>query len=108
MPTLLTQADINTLGSLVQAENRLGYYDYLASKGYAYGGLAGNVVRDQGLSGITANLFAENKADELGKSLSAGDWTQLSISLMQQDFLAVQSIWNVASAGGATAVDVTL
>ena len=108
MPTLLTQADINALGLLVQAEDRLGYYDYLAAKDYAYGALAGDVVRDQGLSGVTANLFAENKADELSKSLSAGDWTQLSIELMQQDFQAVQSIWNAASAGGATAADVTL
>jgi hypothetical protein len=56
MPTQLTQADINALGLLVQAENRLGYYDYLAAKGYAYGALAGDVVHDQGLSGVTCHL----------------------------------------------------
>lgn len=49
MPTPLTQADINALTMLVQGEDRLGYYDYLAAKGYVYGALAGDVVRDQGL-----------------------------------------------------------
>lgn len=31
-PILLTQTDIDALTLLVQGENRLGYYDYLAAK----------------------------------------------------------------------------
>lgn len=67
--------------------------------------LAGDFVRDQGLSGITANLFADNKTYELNKPLSALEWTQLSTRLMEEDFNAIVNVFNGAGSGS---VDVSL
>lgn len=56
----LTTARLDALRAASNAGNRQQYYSLLSSYGYQYGNLALGVVNNSGVSGATANAYAES------------------------------------------------
>ena len=96
MTMALSALDINQLRQH-SANGAFGdYYGLLISKGYRYGALALDVVNSQGRAGGVARAFAENIGKMQGSrdSISATDWANISLELMQADFTAREALFN--------------
>lgn len=93
---VLTQTDINNLSAFSQNGSFGDYYGLLANKGYTYAELALDVVNSQGGAGGVARAFAENIGNITGGNgnISATEWANISLELMQADFVARDSIFN--------------
>ena len=86
MPQGLNSQDIQILNSYKEAGNRDRYWSYLAAKGDAYAALALHVVRNDNNDGKIANLFAAQRASELGVPFDEQKWNAVGVELMKLDF----------------------
>jgi hypothetical protein len=66
----LNSSDYVILDAYAAANNRVGYWSYLAGKGDAYAALALGVATNETLSGYVANQFLLGKAEKVGLTLS--------------------------------------
>ena len=72
-PQALTQVDINTLQSYIDAgtvSGAIDYYTYLSNKGYDYATLALGMVQDNTPSGSTARDYAEKVGKITGTNIN--------------------------------------
>ena len=90
MTDTITQERYDQLKQAVSTNNRAEYYRLLASWGYRYGDLAGQVVGNNFLSGAAANAFAQQTYREVnnGRELTDAVMLDVSLALMQADFRA--------------------
>ena len=86
MPRTLSQADIDLLEQHVNAGDRIAYYTQLNDWGYRYGGLALQVVLNDGLSGRVANEFFDINAREQGRTVTSQQLGEVSDALFRADF----------------------
>lgn len=77
--------DMEILRFYAAQGNREAYWNYLASGGDRYARLALGVVRNDTISGVIANGYAQMRADQLGRGMSERDWHQFGIELMRAD-----------------------
>jgi hypothetical protein len=105
-PKPLTTADLTAMNNLLNQntiQGVVGYYDYLAGKGYDYGKLAKGVVLDNTPSGSVARNYAENVACFTGKPLTDQKWDAIAKEMAKADLDARQKAFN---AGRSTDIDV--
>lgn len=77
--------DMEILRFYAAQGNREAYWNYLAAGGDRYAQLALGVVRNDTISGVIANGYAQMRADQLGRVMSERDWHQFGIELMRAD-----------------------
>lgn len=82
---MLTTAQLNTLSQHSEAGDRIAYYEALSSFGVAYGELALGVVRNDTVSGASANQFFLNRASAEGQTVTANQLATISLELMRAD-----------------------
>lgn len=80
MADALTAADFAELDALVQARDSIGYYDYLAGKGYDYGRLALGLVQNDRGNGQIARVFATAVAADEGITLTAAERAKVAFA----------------------------
>lgn len=87
MSETITQDRYEQLRQAVVNQDRARYYQLLASWGYKYGTLAGQVVGNNFLSGAAANAFARQTYREInGRDLTDSEMLSVSLDLMAADF----------------------
>lgn len=81
----LTSQQLDILNQHAEAGDRVAYYEALDSFGDIYGRLALGVVLNDTVAGSSANRYFLNIADEEGQSISANQFTRISLELMLAD-----------------------
>lgn len=107
-PQSLNQSDLDNAAALLNAGDVAGYYEFLHSKGYDYGALAGDVVRDEGLWGTIANQFLENTVESSGDTLTEAERDDLVAALAAEDLNQRQLLLDSAVAQGSSSAVVKL
>lgn len=100
----LTSKDIQILDGYAQAGNRDRYWSYLAGKGDPYAALALHVVRNDSNDGKIANLYAANRANELGVSFDEQKWNRVGVELMSKDLNARRDAFNTGAPDGGLTI----
>lgn len=96
----LGRTELDILEIHVNAGDRVAYYSQLADWGYEYGSLALGVVNNDTLAGRIANEYFTRVSERENANLNADELVQISLRLMQEDFIARER------SGGELPVDV--
>ena len=73
--------------------------------GYRYGELASGVLTQETFSGLVANIFNDNRAEDEGVNLRPNDFAEIGIDLMIRDFNARTAAGSPARRGEELSVD---
>jgi hypothetical protein len=82
------------LKSYADSNNPIAYYELLVEKGYSYGNLALGVIKNDSLAGVTARLYAEQVAKDVGVTLTDAAWQSITLELMQADLQAREQMFS--------------
>lgn len=85
------ERDMEILRFYVAQGNREAYWGYLKANGDRYAGLALGVVRNDTVSGVIANGYAQMWADQMKVVMNERDWEEFGVKLMQADFAIRES-----------------
>ncbi|KAB8042125.1 hypothetical protein [Janthinobacterium aquaticum] len=85
------ERDMEILRFYVAQGNREAYWGYLKANGDPYARLALGVVRNDTISGVIANGYAQMRADQMKVVMSQRDWEKFGVKLMQVDFAIRES-----------------
>lgn len=85
------ERDMEILRFYAGQGNREAYWNYLAANGDPYARLALGVVRNDTISGVIANGYAQMRADQMKVVMSERDWEEFGVELMRADLAARES-----------------
>jgi len=85
------ERDMEILRFYVAQGNREAYWGYLKANGDPYARLALGVVRNDTISGVIANGYAQMRADQMKVVMNERDWEKFGVKLMQADFAIRES-----------------
>lgn len=85
------ERDMEILRFYAAQGNREAYWSYLAANGDRYARLALGVVRNDTVSGVIANGYAQMRADQMKVVMSERDWDKFGVELMRSDLAARES-----------------
>jgi len=82
------ERDMEILRFYAAQGNREAYWNYLAANGDRYARLALGVVRNDTVSGVIANGYAQIRADQMKVVMSERDMDRFGVELMRADLAA--------------------
>lgn len=107
MPNTLTIAQLNSVKTMIDRGDLVGFYNYMSSQGYGYANLAKGVVECSTLSGgSTAQNFMTQMAVEQGIKLTADKVVKIEIDMAMGYFSSLMAIATDLKSNGVVNRDV--